>query len=103
MDTLAHYSSIDEQRPTRRAYDPHHLHPDDEADRRHDDKTLGIDWDEIIADTQDDVLAGRYAFSTADYPTHEDGMKALWEWMCTLGNGEPDAETRIPEPDASGA
>lgn len=49
-----------------------------------------IDWDEIIASTQDDVDAGRYAFSTEDYPTHEEGMAALWKWMCSLGNGGSD-------------
>ena len=46
-----------------------------------------VDWDDIIATTQDDVEAGRYAFTTEDYPTHEEGMAALWKWMCSLGQG----------------
>lgn len=85
----------------RRAYDPNNLHPLDEASRKHDVQVEGIDWDEIIASTQDDFLAGRYAFSTADYPTHEEGMAALWQWMCTLGEGEPDESPGIPEPHAA--
>jgi hypothetical protein len=102
MDTLAREPSIDVQRPERRAYDPHNLHPDDAEDRRHDDTTLDIDWDDIIASTQDDVLAGRYCFSTADYPTHEAGMKALWQWMCTLGKGDSDGAAGTAESDAPG-
>lgn len=50
------------------------------------------DWDEIIATTQDDVDAGRYAFTTEDYPTHEEGMAALWKWMCSLGQGANEAD-----------
>jgi len=49
-----------------------------------------IDWDDIIATTQDDVDAGRYAFSTEDYPTHEEGMAALWKRMRSLGHGGSD-------------
>lgn len=45
----------------RPAYDPNNLHPLDEEARKHDDMSLGIDWDEIIATTQDDFLADRYA------------------------------------------
>jgi len=48
------------------------------------------DWDDIIATTQDDVDAGRYAFTTEDYPTYEEGMAALWKWMCSLGQGGSD-------------
>jgi hypothetical protein len=72
------------------AYDPNNLHPDDEADRLFDSASEGIDWDEIIATTQDDVEAGRYAFTTEDYATHEEGMAALWKWLCSLGNGDSD-------------
>jgi hypothetical protein len=49
-----------------------------------------IDWDDIIATTQDDVDAGRYAFTTEGYATDEEGMAALWQWMCTLGQGGSD-------------
>jgi hypothetical protein len=61
----------------RPAYDPNNLHPDDEEARKHDTKIEGIDWDEIIASTQDDWLAGRHAFNSADYPDEETAMKAL--------------------------
>ena len=64
----------------RPAYDPNNLHPLDEEARKHDDMSLGIDWDEIIATTQDDFLAGRYAFNSEDYPTHKAAMKALDLW-----------------------
>jgi len=84
------------------AYDPNNLHPDDEEARKYDDNTTDIDWDDIIATTQDDVLAGRYAFSTGDYPTHEEGMAALWQWMCTLGKGEQDEALGTSEPDTQG-
>ena len=64
----------------RPAYDPNNLHPLDEEARKYDDTSLGIDWDEIIATTQDDFLAGRYAFNSEDYPTHKEAMKALDLW-----------------------
>jgi hypothetical protein len=59
------------------AYNPNNLAPEDEEARKYDDNSEGIDWDEIIATTQDDVLAGRFAFNSADYPTHEEAMVAL--------------------------
>jgi hypothetical protein len=65
----------------RPAYDPNNLHPLDEEARKYDDTSDGIDWDEIIATTQDDFLAGRYAFNSEDYPTHEEAMKALDKWF----------------------
>ena len=69
--------------PTKRpAYDPNNLDPIDEECRKYDDTSEGIDWDEIIATTQDDFLARRFAFNSADYPTHEEAMAALrrhWE------------------------
>jgi len=45
-----------------------------------DERSDELDWDdgvwnEIIDSTQDDVDAGRYAFSTEDYPTHEEGWQ----------------------------
>ena len=65
----------------RRAYDPNNLHPLDEEARKYDDNSEGIDWDEILATTEDDFEAGRFAFNSADYPTHEEAMKALDQWM----------------------
>jgi hypothetical protein len=64
----------------RPAYDPNNLHPLDEEARKYDDTSLGIDWDEIIATTEDDFQAGRYAFNSEDYPTHKEAMKALDLW-----------------------
>jgi hypothetical protein len=81
------------------AYDPNSLHPEDELDRLFDDTSDDIDWDEIIATTQDDVEAGRYAFTTEGYATYEEGMAALWKWLCSLGNGDSDeASTSAPDP-----
>ena len=65
----------------RPAYDPDNLDPIDAEARKYDDTSDGIDWDEIIARTQDDFEAGRYAFSSADYATHEEAMAALDEWL----------------------
>jgi len=65
----------------RSAYDPSNLHPLDAEARRYDDTSDGIDWDEIAATTEDDFQAGRYVFNSADYPTHEEAMKALHQWF----------------------
>jgi hypothetical protein len=35
-----------------------------------------IDWDDIIATTEADDRAGRFAFNSDDYPTWEEAMKA---------------------------
>jgi hypothetical protein len=59
-----------------------------------------IDWDDIIATTQPDIEARNYAFTTADYATYEEGMAALWDWLCTLGNGDTDETVDPPEPHA---
>lgn len=69
-----------------------------ELDRASDD----IDWEDIIATTQDDVDAGRYAFTTEDYATDEEGMAALWDWICSLGNGDSN-ETSDSAADAASA
>ena len=63
--------------PARPAYDPNNLHPADAEARQYDDTSEGIDWDEIIATTQDDWVARRFWFSSTDYPTHEAAMAAL--------------------------
>ena len=63
---------------TRRpAYDPNNLSPEDEEARKYDDTSDGIDWDEIIATTQDDFEAGRYCYNSADYATQEEADAAL--------------------------
>lgn len=63
------------------AYDPNNLHPLDEESRKYDDTCEGIDWDEIIATTQDDYLAGRFAFNSADHPTEEAADAALKQFL----------------------
>lgn len=65
----------------RPAYDPNNLHPLDAEARQYDDTSDGIDWDEIIATTQDDFLAGRFAFNSADYPSHDEAMRAMQRLM----------------------
>ena len=52
-------------------------HPQDIAGCDFEDSSDGIDWDDIIATTQDDFLAGRFAFNSADYATDEEAMAAL--------------------------
>lgn len=90
----------------RRAYDPNNLHPLDEEARKYDDNSEGIDWDEIIASTQDDFLAGRFAFNSADYPTHEEAMKALDQWFQNIFDevqrDRDVSRTTTPSPDAAG-
>ena len=49
----------------------------DAEDRLLDDTSDGIDWDEILATTEPDFLAGRFAFNTDDYPTEEAAMAAM--------------------------
>ena len=68
----------------RPAYDPNSLHPDDEEARKYDTKVEGIDWDEIIASTQDDWLAGRHAFDDSEYPDDESAMKALEAFLDSI-------------------
>ena len=51
--------------------------PLDEPPVEYDDTWNESDWDDIIAPTQDAVDAEHHAFSTEDYPTHEEGMAAL--------------------------
>jgi hypothetical protein len=57
----------------RKTYDPDD--PDIwEAIIDHEDD---IDWDDIIATTEADDRAGRFAFNSDDYPTWEEAMKAM--------------------------
>ena len=66
---------------TRPAYDPNNLDPLDEEDRKHDDATTDIDWDEIIASTEDDWRAGRFCFDSEQYATDEEAEAALEQWF----------------------
>src|SRR3979490_2699892 len=70
--------------PKRPAYDPNNLSPADEEARKYDDTSEGIDWDEIIATTQDDYLAGRFSYNSEDYPTEEAAMLGLEQWLDSI-------------------
>jgi hypothetical protein len=72
---------VERERP---AYDPDNLSPEDEEARKYDDTSEGIDWDEIIASTQDDFLAGRFAYNSADYATQEEADAALKAWFDSI-------------------
>ena len=63
------------------AYDPNNLSPEDEEARQYDDTSEGIDWDEIIATTQDDFEAGRFSYNSAVYATQEEADAALRTWF----------------------
>src|ERR1700738_2861025 len=65
----------------RAAYDPNNLHAAEEEARRYDDTYEGIDWDEILATTQDDFLAGRFSYNSADYATQAEADAALTAWL----------------------
>jgi len=90
------------------AYDADNLDPIDGEAGDFEDTSEGIDWDEIIATTQDDFEAGRSAFSSADYATDEEAMTALKELIHALfvegeneeGSHGKDASVRN---DAAGA
>jgi hypothetical protein len=68
----------------------------------YDDAWDDADWAEVIAEAEKDAEGEQYAFSTEAYPTHEEGMAALWKWMCTLGNGGSN-ETSSAAADNAGA
>jgi hypothetical protein len=98
---------LSESAPVKRpAYDPNNLHPLDEEARKYDDNSEGIDWDEILASTEDDFQAGRFAFNSADYPNHEEAMKAFDQWLKNIfDEAQRDRDARraaIPPHDAAG-
>jgi hypothetical protein len=85
------------------AYDPNNLSPEDEEARKYDDTSDGIDWDEIIATTQDDFLAGRFAYNSADYATQAEAEAALDAWLDSiLERVKERAAATVPPRDASG-
>jgi hypothetical protein len=77
------------------SYDP--CHPDNIEARRYDPDD-GIDWEEIILTTQEDEEAGRYAFNSEDYATHEEAMAALDAWLDAIVQRvvEREAAASIP-------
>jgi hypothetical protein len=88
--------------PKRPAYDPNNLHPDDEEARKHDDTSEGIDWDEIIATTQDDFLAGRFSYNSADYATQAEADAALTAWLDAIVEKVERKNASVPPCDAKG-
>jgi hypothetical protein len=88
--------------PRRPAYDPNNLSPADEEARKYDDTSEGIDWDEIIATTQDDFLAGRFAYNSADYATQAEAEAALRAWIHAIVEKVERRHASIPSPDAKG-
>jgi hypothetical protein len=86
----------------RPAYDPNNLHPDDEEARKHDTREEGFDWDEILAATQDDHLAGIDAFNSYDYPDDETAMRALEAFVESIYEEVMrEKESSAASPDAS--
>jgi hypothetical protein len=80
----------------RPAYDRNNLARIDQEARKHDDPWEGIDYDEIIATTQDDVEAGRFTFNSADYPTDEEAMTALWHYLESIAEEVERESTSAP-------
>lgn len=93
-----HVESLPVKRP---AYDPNNLDPIDEEARKYDDNSEGIDWDEIIATTQDDFLAGRFAFDSRDYATDEEAMAALTRWVDAIFEGVVSERATVLSHDAT--
>ena len=89
---------VERKRP---AYDPNNLGPEDEEARKYDDNSEGIDWDEIIATTQDDFLAGRFAYNSADYATQEEADVALIAYFVGKMERLEREDAAVPPPDAA--
>jgi hypothetical protein len=104
MDTMVEHETDTQAavEPRRPAYDPNNLSPADEEARKYDDTSEGIDWDEIIATTQDDFLAGRFAFNSADYATHEEAMIALRAWIHSIFERAMRESDSVPPRDGTG-
>ncbi|MFL6604430.1 MAG: hypothetical protein ACJ8R9_24270 [Steroidobacteraceae bacterium] len=88
--------------PKRPAYDPNNLHPADEEARKYDDTSEGIDWDEILATTQDDFLAGRFSYNSADYATQAEADAALTAWLDAIVKKVERKNASVPACDAEG-
>src|SRR5882724_665723 len=92
-------AAVDPKRP---AYDPNNLHPADEEARKYDDTSEGIDWDEILATTQDDFLAGRFSYDSADYATQAEADAALTAWLDAIVDKVERQNGSIPPCNAAG-
>ena len=98
-DELKPAAAVEPKRP---AYDPNNLSPADEEARKYDDTSEGIDWDEIIATTQDDFLAGRFSYNSADYATQAEADAALTAWLHAIVEEVEREAGSIPSCDAAG-
>jgi len=87
--------------PKRPAYDPNNLSPADEEARKYDDTSEGIDWDEILATTQDDFLAGRFSYNSADYATQAEADAALTAWLDAIVAEVEREAGSVPSRDAA--
>ncbi len=69
---------------------------DDDDIERFYDPDDGIPWEELLAElpqTEEEIMSEPYAFSTGDYDTPEEGIAALWDLLCALGNGDSYEES----------
>ena len=88
--------------PKRPAYDPNNLSPADEEARKYDDTSEGIDWDEILATTQDDFEAGRFSYNSADYATQAEADAALTAWLDAIVEKVERKHASVPPCNAAG-
>lgn len=68
----------------------------DEGARNYDGTSDRIDWDEIIATTQDDFEAGRFAYDSADYATEEEARAALKAWIHAIVERVENGSASLP-------
>lgn len=90
---------VERKRP---AYDPNNLSPEDEEAKKYDDNSEGIDWEEILASTQDDFEAGRFAYNSADYATQAEADAALRAWFDAIVEEVEREATSLPPHNAAG-
>ena len=77
--------------------------PLDDADLEDDDEEWEeSEWDEIIATTEPDFQAGRFAYNSADYATDEEAKVALWKWLWGIYERVMRDEETISPRDAAG-
>lgn len=101
MSPFAHFVFVDPALPDRTSLTEDERRAMDEEDRKYDDTSEGIDWDEIIESTQADFEAGNYAFNSAKYPSHEAAMKALDQLLHSLLQEAINEATAISTSDAA--
>ncbi|MDP9052020.1 MAG: hypothetical protein M3O31_15070 [Acidobacteriota bacterium] len=95
LETVA---PVERRRP---AYDPNNLSPEDEEAKKYDDNSDGIDWEEILASTQDDFEAGRFSYNSADYATQEEADAALRAWFYAIAEEVERELASIPPHNAA--